>query len=407
MEWVETTGKTLDEAKEAALDQLGVDEVDAEFEVLDEPRAGLFGRVRGEARVRARVRPTVPRPKEDRRERRRRARAGSADSRGGAGGVALAEGNDGEGDTSETAAGRSDTGRSDTGRSDTARSDTGRNGARSEATGSGSAGDRTTSSGSAALAGSDTVPSSEDDPSEPANRRRKRRRGGRSAAAKRAAGSDPETGGPSEGAPAGKARRDRGAGGVDGEGGGSARSAPREGAGISAEQSHSDNGTGGTTVEVSLDEQGRVAEEFLKGLTSEFGLDAAVKITSSGEEEVRLDLSGPELGLLIGPKGSTLLAIQDLTRTVVHHQTGANNGRVLVDVGAYRQKRSEALARFAQEVAAKVKETGAPTALEPMAAPDRKVVHDAITGIEGVATFSEGEEPRRRVVIAPAGTPSS
>src|SRR4051794_40595341 len=72
MEWVETTGKTLEEAKDAALDQLGVAEDDAEFEVLDEPKLGLFGRVRTEARVRARVRPTAPRPKDDRRDRRRR-----------------------------------------------------------------------------------------------------------------------------------------------------------------------------------------------------------------------------------------------------------------------------------------------------------------------------------------------
>src|SRR5687767_4435262 len=72
MEWVETTGKTVEEAKDAALDQLGVDEQDAEFEVLEEPRAGLFGRTRGEARVRARVRPTQPRPKVDRRDRRGR-----------------------------------------------------------------------------------------------------------------------------------------------------------------------------------------------------------------------------------------------------------------------------------------------------------------------------------------------
>ena len=57
MEWVETTGKTVEEAKDAALDQLGVDEQDAEFEVIEEPRTGLFGRTRGEARVRARVRP--------------------------------------------------------------------------------------------------------------------------------------------------------------------------------------------------------------------------------------------------------------------------------------------------------------------------------------------------------------
>ena len=63
MEWVETTGRTVEEATEAALDQLGVDETDAELVILAEPRAGLFGRMRGEARVRARVRPTSPRPR--------------------------------------------------------------------------------------------------------------------------------------------------------------------------------------------------------------------------------------------------------------------------------------------------------------------------------------------------------
>lgn len=71
MEWVETTGKTLDEAKDAALDQLGVDEADAEFQILEEPKPGLFGRMRGEARIRARVRPATPRPKDDRRRRRK------------------------------------------------------------------------------------------------------------------------------------------------------------------------------------------------------------------------------------------------------------------------------------------------------------------------------------------------
>ena len=76
MEWVETTGRTVDDAKEAALDQLGVDERDAEFEVVEEPRTGLFGRMRGEARVRARVRPVVPRPKVERRDRRRRRASG-------------------------------------------------------------------------------------------------------------------------------------------------------------------------------------------------------------------------------------------------------------------------------------------------------------------------------------------
>ena len=74
MEWVETVAKTLAEAREMALDRLGVGEDDAEFEVLEEPKAGLFGRVRGEARVRARVRPTAVRPKQDRRSRGRNQR---------------------------------------------------------------------------------------------------------------------------------------------------------------------------------------------------------------------------------------------------------------------------------------------------------------------------------------------
>ena len=67
MEWVETTGKTVDEAMDRALAHLGVHRDDAEVEVLEEPKAGLFGRVRGEARVRARVRPSGPRPKRSRR----------------------------------------------------------------------------------------------------------------------------------------------------------------------------------------------------------------------------------------------------------------------------------------------------------------------------------------------------
>ena len=71
MQWVEVTARSIEEAKEAALDQLGVDEQDAEFEIVEEPKSGLFGRLRSEARVRARVVPTAPRPKVERRERRR------------------------------------------------------------------------------------------------------------------------------------------------------------------------------------------------------------------------------------------------------------------------------------------------------------------------------------------------
>lgn len=165
-----------------------------------------------------------------------------------------------------------------------------------------------------------------------------------------------------------------------------------------------DDVEGAEKVEVPLDEQGRIASEFLTRLTEEFGITASVKVVRPDEDTVDLELEGSDLGLLIGPRGTTLLAIQDLTRTAVMHKTGANNGRIHVDVGGYRRKRTEALVRFAQQVAATVQQSGSRTVLEPMSAADRKVVHDAINGIDGVSTLSEGEEPHRRVVVVPAAS---
>jgi spoIIIJ-associated protein len=325
VEWVETTGRTIEDAKEAALDELGVDESDAEFEVLEEARAGLFGRLRSEARVRARVRPTAPRAKEDRRDRRRRNRAGSDDIAG------PREADEG---TAATASG----------------------GEAAEASGGAVGVDTVAPAAVASSTNRDTTSGASR-----GNRRGGRRRGR---------------------APASEGRPVR----ADADGAVAADNEDRE---------ESD-------VEVALDEQGRIAQEFLSQLTAEFGVDASVDIVRPDDDTVDLELRGSDLGLLIGPKGTTLLAIQDLTRTVVHHQTGAGNGRIHVDVGGYRQKRSEALARFAQQVAATVKQSGNRTVLEPMSAADRKVVHDAITEIDGVSTISEGEEPRRRVIVLPS-----
>ena len=153
--------------------------------------------------------------------------------------------------------------------------------------------------------------------------------------------------------------------------------------------------------DVPLAEQGEVAGRFLTGLLEAFGVDGQVDVRERDEETVELAVNGSDLGLLIGPKGSTLSALQDVTRTVVNRRTGARNGRVMVDVAGYRQKRKQALERFTTEVAAGVKESGAPRALEAMSPADRKVVHDTVNAIEGVSTTSEGEEPSRRVVIRP------
>ncbi|MHB1924605.1 MAG: Jag family protein [Acidimicrobiales bacterium] len=93
--------------------------------------------------------------------------------------------------------------------------------------------------------------------------------------------------------------------------------------------------------------------------------------------------------------------MQELTRTVVQRKLNAHNGRLLVDVSGYRQKRKVALERFTKDVADQVLSSGQRRLLEPMSAADRKIVHDTANAIEGVSTVSEGEEPRRRVVILP------
>jgi spoIIIJ-associated protein len=157
-------------------------------------------------------------------------------------------------------------------------------------------------------------------------------------------------------------------------------------------------------VEVALEEQAQVAQHFLEGLIAQFGISAKVRIDRPDEDTVDLQVEGPDLGLLIGQKGATLLAIQDLTRTVVQRQTGGTNGRIHVDVAGYRKKRADALARFAQSVAEEVRSSGTRKALEPMSAADRKVVHDAVSEIDGVASSSEGEDAERRVVISPVAS---
>jgi spoIIIJ-associated protein len=153
--------------------------------------------------------------------------------------------------------------------------------------------------------------------------------------------------------------------------------------------------------EVTIEEQAEAAEAFTQGLVDAFDLGAEVRSVII-DDGVLVDVTGQELGLLVGPRGATLNAIEELVRTVVQRQTDGHGVRINVDVGGYRAKRREALAEFTRGIAARVIETDRPQALEPMSASDRKVVHDTVAEIDGVATESEGEDPRRRVVLIPA-----
>ena len=283
MEWVEITGRTVEEAKDAALDQLGVDTVDAEFEILEEPSRGLFGKTKGQARVRARIAPTQPRPKVERRDRRKKS--------------------------------------------------SGTGGSRNKA----------------------------QRPDEPATDA-------------------------APAAPASNGKRPN-----------------RRSSGPKAEPTEKENTTVTETVDVDLAEHSRIVTEFLDGLVDSFDLEGRVEAVSIDEETTEVRVEGRDLGILVGPKGNTLAAIQELSRTVIHRKvSGTAAGRVRLDVAGYRQRRREALEQFTRGVAEEVRSSGVQKALEPMGSADRKVVHDAVNEIEGVSTISEGDEPRRRVVLTPS-----
>jgi spoIIIJ-associated protein len=299
VEWVEITSKTVEEAKEAALDQLGVDTDDAEFEILEEPSRGLFGKTRGQARVRARIRPTRPRPKVERRDRRKRT------------------------GTKEGGKGRS---------------------------------------GSASTPVEESGDSNADESTEaaPAKKQTERKR-----------------------ATAPKAKTAE--------------------TGTNEKKSDTQGAESMTDTDVDIVAHTAIVSEFLTGLVEAFGVTGQVESESIDEDTVEIRIDGQDLGILVGPKGNTLAAIQELSRTVVHRKVpGQAAGRIRLDVAGYRQRRREALERFTQNVAEEVRSGGVQKALEPMNAADRKVVHDTVNDIDGVSTLSEGDEPRRRVVIIPA-----
>ncbi|MGA1565142.1 MAG: RNA-binding cell elongation regulator Jag/EloR [Ilumatobacteraceae bacterium] len=275
MEWVTMTGKTVEEATEMALEQLGVASDEADVEVLEEPRSGLFGRTRGEARIRARVRPAEVRPKRD--NRRRRSNDGGPQRNG-----------DGK----------------------------------------------------------------------QQNRRES------------AASSSPQR-----------------------------QNQSKTGSEQKGSRKMDDNENRGEPVDPAL--VGEAAVAFMDGLAKAFGSEATVELDQDGTElEVRV--RGSDLGLMVGPGGRTLTAVQDLARVAAQRRLGDHETHLRVDVAGYRERRKASLEAFARKIAGQVRESGKALAIEPMASPDRKVIHDVLSSEEGVSTRSEGEDPNRRVIVSPA-----
>lgn len=309
MEWLEVTGKTIAQAEEAALDRLGVDRSEAEFSVVDEPKSALLGLRKTEARIRARVRPVLPREKRKR----------------------------------------------------------------------------------------DRRPSNNRDRSrnrkpERGNLKQERNRGGQGGQ-----GRNRNSKAQSGGKPPREQQRKKSQNASKNDGGAGRDRQPKAPEGEQKRESKP------MEDPMSLQEQSTLVVEFLDGLLDAFDLDAEVYAESVDDETMEMRVENTEgVGLLIGPKGNTLRAVEDLSRMLVQRKSDGNcEGRIRVDIGGYRERRRAALEAFCEKIALEVRDSGAERPLEPMNAADRKIIHDVVAEIDGVGTVSEGQEPRRWVVIIP------
>lgn len=150
------------------------------------------------------------------------------------------------------------------------------------------------------------------------------------------------------------------------------------------------------------DEQKKVLEEFLTGLATSFGLTAEAASTME-DNELTVNLTGSSLGLLVGPRLATLDAIQEVARNTLQRQAaGREYAKVIVDVEGIRQRRRDSLTTFVTDAAQQVRDEDVEVVFEVMSSVDRKQVHDVAAELDGVVTASEGEDPRRRVVLRKA-----
>jgi spoIIIJ-associated protein len=148
-----------------------------------------------------------------------------------------------------------------------------------------------------------------------------------------------------------------------------------------------------------LEQEGDVAADFLEELLDIADLDGDIDMDVDGDR-ASVSVVGGALEQLVGRKGEVLEALQELTRLAVYRETGQRS-RLMLDVAGHRAARREALVELAREHVEKVKSSGEPSRLEPMSPFERKVVHDAVAEA-GLSSESEGDEPRRRVVVLPA-----
>ncbi len=153
-----------------------------------------------------------------------------------------------------------------------------------------------------------------------------------------------------------------------------------------------------TTAEDQLVREGDIAGDYLERLLDVLDFDGDIDLdVEAGRAIVSID-GGDDLNKLVGDRGAVLEALQELTRLAVQQESG-NRSRLMLDIAGWRQGRRDELTELGTRTAKDVLDSGESVRMRPMTPFERKVVHDAVARVKGVSSESEGEEPRRQVVV--------
>jgi spoIIIJ-associated protein len=158
---------------------------------------------------------------------------------------------------------------------------------------------------------------------------------------------------------------------------------------------------GGQPNEDLLVQEGDVAGDYLERLLDVVDYDGDIDLDVEGDRAVVSIDGGEDLEKLVGSRGAVLEALQELTRLAVQQQTGTRS-RLMLDIAQWRAARRSELSELGRSTAERVRDCGESARLQPMTPFERKIVHDAVALVDGVYSESEGEEPRRRVVVFPS-----
>jgi len=182
------------------------------------------------------------------------------------------------------------------------------------------------------------------------------------------------------------------------ESGATDESSPQE----STEEETTEEGAaegGRSAASVDLEQEGEIAADYLEELLDIVDLDGDIDMDVEGERAM-VSLVGGNLDQLVGDEGKVLDALQELTRLAVLREAG-HRSRLMLDIAGWRAAKRAALTEAGTQAAEKVKESGEPVSMDAMTPFERKIVHDAVAAA-GLRSESEGEEPRRHVVVLPA-----